>query len=262
DTHERLLRVAAEFDNFKKRAIKEREDAQKFGIERLLKDFLPVADNLERALDHAEEHDLRQVIEGVKLVQKLLETTLARHGVTGFSALGQPFDPNLHEALMQQESDAPAGTVVSEMSRGYKLNERLVRPAAVVVARPRSAGTPPQANPDATVFAVKRLIGRKFDSDEVRKSIGVSAFRIIASENGDAWVELRGKRYSPAEISAMILAKMKQTAEDYLGETVTDAVITVPAYFNDGQRQATKDAGRIAGLNVLRIINEPTAAAL
>jgi molecular chaperone GrpE len=148
DTHERLLRVAAEFDNFKKRAIKEREDAQKFGIERLLKDFLPVADNLERALDHAEEHDLRQVIEGVKLVQKLLETALARHGVTGFSALGQPFDPNLHEALMQQESDAPAGTVVSEMSRGYKLNERLVRPAAVVVARPRSAGTPPQAGPD------------------------------------------------------------------------------------------------------------------
>jgi molecular chaperone GrpE len=151
DTHERLLRVAAEFDNFKKRASKEREDAQKFGIERLLKDFLPVADNLERALDHAEEHDLRQVLEGVKLVQKLLETTLGRHGVTGFSALGQPFDPNLHEALMQQESDAPAGTVVSEMSRGYKLNERLVRPAAVVVARPRSAAPQPQAGPDGSV---------------------------------------------------------------------------------------------------------------
>jgi len=151
DTHERLLRVAAEFDNFKKRASKEREDAQKFGIERLLKDFLPVADNLERALDHAEEHDLRQVLEGVKLVQKLLETTLGRHGVTGFSALGQPFDPNLHEALMQQESDAPAGTVVSEMSRGYKLNERLVRPAAVVVARPRSAVPQPQAGPDGSV---------------------------------------------------------------------------------------------------------------
>src|SRR4051812_43739994 len=117
-------------------------------------------------------------------------------------------------------------------------------------------------NPEATVFAVKRLIGRKFDSDEVRKSIGVSSYRIIAAENGDAWVELRGKRYSPAEVSAMILAKMKQTAEDYLGEQVTEAVITVPAYFNDGQRQATKDAGRIAGLNVLRIINEPTAAAL
>jgi molecular chaperone DnaK len=117
-------------------------------------------------------------------------------------------------------------------------------------------------NPEATVFAVKRLIGRKFDSDEVRKSISVSAYRIIAADNGDAWVELRGKKYSPAEISAMILGKMKQTAEDYLGEPVTEAVITVPAYFNDGQRQATKDAGRIAGLNVLRIINEPTAAAL
>jgi molecular chaperone DnaK len=117
-------------------------------------------------------------------------------------------------------------------------------------------------NPEATVFAVKRLIGRKHDSDEVRKSISVSSYRIVAADNGDAWVELRGKRYSPAEVSAMILAKMKQTAEDYLGEPVTEAVITVPAYFNDGQRQATKDAGRIAGLNVLRIINEPTAAAL
>src|SRR3989454_1444988 len=117
-------------------------------------------------------------------------------------------------------------------------------------------------NPEATVFAVKRLIGRKFDSEEVRKSISVSSYRIVSADNGDAWVELRGKRYSPAEISAMILSKMKQTAEDYLGEQVTEAVITVPAYFNDGQRQATKDAGRIAGLNVLRIINEPTAAAL
>src|SRR6202165_566410 len=117
-------------------------------------------------------------------------------------------------------------------------------------------------NPEATVFAVKRLIGRKFDTDEVKKSIACPPYRIVSSDNGDAWVELRGKRYSPAEISAMILAKMKQTAEDYLGEPVTEAVITVPASFNDGQRQATKDAGRIAGLNVLRIINEPTAAAL
>src|ERR1700674_162139 len=117
-------------------------------------------------------------------------------------------------------------------------------------------------NPEATVFAVKRLIGRKFDSDEVRKSISVSSYRIVAADNGDAWVELRGKKFSPAEISAMILGKMKQTAEDYLGEQVTEAVVTVPAYFNDSQRQATKDAGRIAGLNVLRIINEPTAAAL
>ena len=144
DTHDRLLRTAAEFDNFKKRAVKEKEDVQRFGIERLLKDFLPVMDNLERALDHAEQHELGQVIEGVRLVQKLFETTLAKHGVIGFSALGKPFDPGLHEALMQQESDEPAGTVVSEMAKGYKLNDRLVRPAAVVVAKPR---TPEQTAP-------------------------------------------------------------------------------------------------------------------
>jgi molecular chaperone GrpE len=153
DTHERLLRSAAEFDNFKKRAIKEKEDAQKFGSERLLKDFLPVMDNLERALDHAEQHDLEQVIEGVRLVQKLFESTLAKHGVTGFSAVGKQFDPALHEALMQQESDQPPNTVISEMARGYKLHDRLVRPAAVVVARPpaspAAAGSPPSTgNPD------------------------------------------------------------------------------------------------------------------
>ncbi|MDR1577771.1 MAG: molecular chaperone DnaK [Deltaproteobacteria bacterium] len=117
-------------------------------------------------------------------------------------------------------------------------------------------------NPEATVYAVKRLIGRKYDSPEVRKDREVAPYSIVRADNGDASVEVRGKTYSPAEISAMVLTKMKQTAENYLGETVNDAVITVPAYFNDSQRQATKDAGRIAGLNVLRIINEPTAAAL
>ncbi|MGC9518717.1 MAG: molecular chaperone DnaK [Desulfuromonadaceae bacterium] len=117
-------------------------------------------------------------------------------------------------------------------------------------------------NPENTLFAIKRLIGRKFDSEAVKKDIEISPFKIIKAENGDAWVEVRGKQYSPPEISAMVLQKMKQTAEDYLGEEVTEAVITVPAYFNDSQRQATKDAGKIAGLEVLRIINEPTAAAL
>jgi molecular chaperone DnaK len=117
-------------------------------------------------------------------------------------------------------------------------------------------------NPENTLFAIKRLIGRKFDSDAVRKDIEISPFKIVKADNGDAWVEVRDKQYSAPEISAMILQKMKQTAEDYLGETVTDAVVTVPAYFNDSQRQATKDAGKISGLNVLRIINEPTAAAL
>ena len=117
-------------------------------------------------------------------------------------------------------------------------------------------------NPENTVFAVKRLIGRKYDSPEVSRDIKVLPYKIIKAANGDAHVSIRGKDYSPAEISAMILTKMKETAEEYLGEKVTDAVVTVPAYFNDSQRQATKDAGRIAGLNVERIINEPTAASL
>jgi len=117
-------------------------------------------------------------------------------------------------------------------------------------------------NPSNTLYAIKRLIGRKFTDPEVTKSIQVSPFKIVEGKNGEAAVEVEGKVYTPAEISAMVLTKMKQTAEEYLGEKVTDAVVTVPAYFNDSQRQATKDAGRIAGLNVQRIINEPTAASL
>ncbi len=117
-------------------------------------------------------------------------------------------------------------------------------------------------NPENTLFAVKRLIGRRFDEDAVQKDIKLVPYKIIKAENGDAWVEARGKKMAPPEISARVLQKMKKTAEDYLGEPVTEAVITVPAYFNDSQRQATKDAGKIAGLEVKRIINEPTAAAL
>ena len=117
-------------------------------------------------------------------------------------------------------------------------------------------------NPENTIFAVKRLIGRNFEDPTVKNDIAAAPFKIVNSEKGDAWIEAKGEKYSPSQISAFILQKMKETAEKYLGQEVTKAVITVPAYFNDAQRQATKDAGKIAGLEVLRIINEPTAASL
>jgi molecular chaperone DnaK len=117
-------------------------------------------------------------------------------------------------------------------------------------------------NPENTVFAIKRLIGRRYDDPITQKDKAMVPYKIVAGPNGDAWVEVKGKKYSPSQISAFILQKMKETAESHLGGKVTQAVITVPAYFNDAQRQATKDAGRVAGLEVLRIINEPTAAAL
>ncbi|MEM7487837.1 MAG: molecular chaperone DnaK [Pseudomonadota bacterium] len=136
---------------------------------------------------------------------------------------------------------------------GYTESERLVGQPAK-----RQAVT----NPENTVFGVKRLIGRRFDDEHLNKDKKNLPYNVVAGGNGDAWVEVRGEKYSPAQVSALILQKMKETAESYLGEDVTQAVITVPAYFNDAQRQATKDAGKIAGLEVLRIINEPTAAAL
>jgi molecular chaperone DnaK len=117
-------------------------------------------------------------------------------------------------------------------------------------------------NPENTLFAIKRLIGRRYDDPLTEKDKGMVPFKIVSGDSGDAWVEAAGKKYSPSQVSAFTLQKMKETAESYLGEEVTQAVITVPAYFNDSQRQATKDAGKIAGLEVLRIINEPTAAAL
>ncbi|NDY43371.1 molecular chaperone DnaK [Dissulfurirhabdus thermomarina] len=153
------------------------------------------------------------------------------------------------KVLTNAEGGRTTPSVVAFTDKGERLVGLLAKRQAVT-------------NPERTLFAVKRLIGRKFDDPEVRKSREISPFKIVEGPNGDAYVEVEGKKYSPAEISAMILAKMKQTAEEYLGGPVKEAVITVPAYFNDSQRQATKDAGRIAGLDVLRIINEPTAAAL
>ncbi len=151
--------------------------------------------------------------------------------------------------IANQEGNRTTPSIVAITESGERLVGQVAKRQAIT-------------NSENTVYAVKRMIGRKYSSKEIQYDVKISAYRITEAPNGDAQVTVRGKNYSPAEISAMILTKMKQTAEDYLGEKVTDAVITVPAYFNDSQRQATKDAGKIAGLNVLRIINEPTAAAL
>ena len=161
-------------------------------------------------------------------------------------AIMETGDPNV---LANSEGSRTTPSVVAFTDSGERLVGQIARRQAIT-------------NPENTISAVKRLIGRRTDDPIVQKAASVLPYKIKGNDNGDAWVEIRGKGYSPAEISAFILQKMKQTAEDYLGEKVTEAVITVPAYFNDSQRQATKDAGRIAGLNVLRIINEPTAASL
>ncbi len=151
--------------------------------------------------------------------------------------------------IANQEGNRTTPSVVAISESGERLVGQVAKRQAIT-------------NSENTIYAVKRMIGRKYNSKEVQYDIKITPYKITEGPNGDAQVTIRGKNYSPAEVSAMILTKMKQTAEDYLGEKVTDAVITVPAYFNDSQRQATKDAGRIAGLNVMRIINEPTAAAL
>ena len=161
-------------------------------------------------------------------------------------AIMESGDPNV---LANAEGSRTTPSVVAFTESGERLVGQIARRQAIT-------------NPENTIFAVKRLIGRRSDDQMVQKAASLLPYKIERNDNGDAWVKIRGKSYSPAEISAFILQKMKQSAEDYLGEKVTEAVITVPAYFNDSQRQATKDAGRIAGLNVLRIINEPTAASL
>ena len=151
--------------------------------------------------------------------------------------------------IPNQEGNRTTPSVVAFTDKGERLVGQVAKRQSVT-------------NPENTIFSIKRLMGRKYKSKEVQNAIKRLPYKIVGAPNGDAHVEIKGKKYSPPEISAMILQKLKQAAEDYLGETVNDAVVTVPAYFDDSQRQATKDAGKIAGLNVLRIINEPTAASL
>jgi molecular chaperone DnaK len=151
---------------------------------------------------------------------------------------------------------------VIENSEGARTTPSIVAYSPDEILVGASAKRQAVTNPKNTIYAAKRLIGRKFKEEAVQKDINLMPYTIVENDNGDAWVQAQDKKLAPPQISAEVLRKMKKTAEDYLGEEVTKAVITVPAYFNDSQRQATKDAGRIAGLEVLRIINEPTAAAL
>jgi len=151
--------------------------------------------------------------------------------------------------IANAEGSRTTPSVVAVTDKGERLIGQIAKRQAIT-------------NPENTIYSIKRLMGRKYNSRQVQEAIKRLPYKVVEASNGDAHVEIRGKRYSPAEVSAMILQKMRQTAEDYLGEKVAEAVITVPAYFDDSQRQATKDAGQIAGLNVLRIINEPTAASL
>ena len=153
------------------------------------------------------------------------------------------------EVIANAEGARTTPSMVAYTESGEKLVGQIAKRQAVT-------------NPDRTIFAMKRLIGRKLDASEVESFAKIAPFQIVAAENGDAWVEIDGKSCSPQELSAMVLLRMKETAMEFLGESIEQAVITVPAYFNDAQRQATKEAGKIAGLEVLRIINEPTAAAL
>jgi molecular chaperone GrpE len=146
EEHERALRSAADLENYRKRAAKEREETQKFGSEKLLKDFIPIIDNIDRALEPTNSGDLAALRKGVEMIRKLLEDTLGKHGVKTFSAKGKPFDPNFHEAMSQAETDEmPANHVAMEVLRGFTLNDRLVRPALVVVSRPKSAPAPADA---------------------------------------------------------------------------------------------------------------------
>ncbi|KAF5295932.1 hypothetical protein FQR65_LT19862 [Abscondita terminalis] len=244
-------------------------------LEKFAKELLDSVDNLERAIQAGGDEET-PVLEGVKLTLKSLLTTLEKFGVVEADTTNG-FNADLHQAVGIDPNAAAnqIGTTnscvavlegdkvkVIENAEGARTTPSIVAYKDGEILVGQSAKRQAVTNPKNTLFAIKRLIGRKYEDQAVQKDIGIAPFKIIKADNGDAWVEVNDKKLAPQQISAEILKKMKKTAEDYLGETVTEAVITVPAYFNDAQRQATKDAGRIAGLEVKRIINEPTAAAL
>ena len=274
DLTDRLKRNMAEFDNFRKRTEKETSSMYIIGAKDIVEKILPIVDNFERGLAQAPEGD--SFADGMKMIYKQLITTLDELGVKPIEAVGKEFDPNFHNAVMHvEDEEAGENIVVEEFQKGYTYKDFVVRHSMVgttnscvavmeggqptVIANTEGARTTPSVV--AFTKTGERLVG-----EPAKRQAVTNAERTISSikrEMGtDYRVTIDDKKYSPQEISAMILQKLKKDAEGYLGEKVTEAVITVPAYFNDAQRQATKDAGKIAGLEVKRIINEPTAAAL
>ena len=299
--------------------VRGREDVTRNAIADFARDMMEVADNLSRALDHlpdpvSEREDSAVLREGLELIRRNLEAAFERHGLVRIDPAGEPFDPHWCEAVSEMDSaDVAPGTVVRVFQVGYRLQDRLLRPARVGVSPRRASNTvigidlgttnscvavmeggevrvienegmratpsmvafsdgellvgePAKrqavTNPKNTLFAIKRLIGRPYADPAVHEDSRLVPYEIVEAGNGDAWAKAGGRNRAPSQISAMVLRQMKKTAERYLGQRISKAVITVPAYFDDSQRQATRDAGRIAGLEVLRIINEPTAAAL
>ena len=298
---------------------RQRADAEHDAIAEFARDVVEVADALACAFDHLPDPmpgDVSSAAlqEGLALTRRKLDAAFERHGLMRIDPANEQFDPSSHEAIsMMDTSDAAPGTVVKVFQVGYRIHDRLLRPARVGVATHQASGvigidlgttnscvavmeggkatvienaegmrtTPSMiaftdgrllagepakrqavTNPENTLFAIKRLIGRRYDDPTVRRDSKMVPYEIVKGQGGDAWVNAGGEHRAPRDISAMVLRKMKETAEHHLGGRVSKAVITVPAYFTNSQRQATKDAGRIAGLEVLQVINEPTAASL
>ncbi|CAG8644861.1 4945_t:CDS:2 [Ambispora leptoticha] len=297
---ENNLRLLADLDNQKKIHIKELGKMIRYSSGRLLEQFLTVPDNFERAIQASQNYQdpkIKNFLTGFQMIFTEFQNTLKNQGVEEIKINLQKdvYNEKLHHALeVEENNDYPEGTILQVFRKGYLYHQEVLRPAEVkiskkgetckVVINDKGGNTTPSVvlfnkegkvvavgkdakkeailKPELVVFEVKRLMGRKFDSPEVQEFRKIAPFQIIRAANGDAWVKVGEKEYSPQQISAFILQKMKQITEDYLGKKVKQVVITVPAYFNDAQRQATKDAGQIAGLEVMRIINEPTAASL
>ena len=267
----------ADMENLKKRLQREHENQVKYAMQNFIEELLPVIDNFERSLNVTTDSDeVKNYMKGMEMIHKQLMAILEKNGVQVIEAKGKPFDPNLHQAVMTEHvDDQEDGIVLEELQKGYTLkgmSNKIIgidlgttnscvsvmeNGEAKVIANPEGSRTTP------SVVAFKNgeiIVGEAAKRQAITNPDTVSSIKRHMGTNYK--VHVNGKDYTPEEISAMILQNLKATAEAYLGEKVDKAVITVPAYFNDAQRQATKDAGKIAGLDVQRIINEPTAAAL